>query len=118
MGALGSTLTVSVAVSASPAVLYAVYAICAVVACSGVVNSSILFSTITSSIPCASTVVPMVKSVLSAEMSLSVTGTLADVLGRSVMSSSRAWTLDSDAPWNTPTRICACARCPVQSSTA
>ena len=74
--------------------------------------------TLTPEIPCDSSFFETVRSVLSPEMSLSVTGTVAAVCGRSVISSSRAYTPESDAPWNTPTLTCACARWPVQSSTA
>ena len=54
---------------------------------------------------CAST-----SLVLSPEMSFCATGTVAAVLGLNVISSSLAYTPESDDPWNTPTRICACAR--------
>ena len=81
-------------------------------------KASALSTTVTLLMSCDSTFSLTARSVLSPEMSFCVTGTVAAVLGRNVISSSRAYTPESVPDVNTPTRICAWDRCPVQSSTA
>lgn len=104
--------------SLRPAALLIEYTMNAVPALSGVVNVIWPSCTLASLMPCSSRWSDTVSSLSSLATSLISTGTVVVVFGRSVIVSSRAYTVELAPLWKMPTRTLACARRPVQSSTA